>query len=489
MDLRGKQSGWTSRPGVSPGRLVFAQFMSCVLSACGFVSGMLRDILKVPEHHGGSGRIVSDQLLLVGDLHLGRRPVGLDDVLSDHGLSPNDLSPAAGLRNLVDEALGNVPRAVVFAGDLVDQDDDVFEAYDVLAVQMERLRIAGIPVYAVAGNHDGLILPRLIDRVRGVTLMGAGGTWSRHEVEGDGRPIDLIGWSFPARSCRDCPLDHPTFESTLADCRSGASTIGVFHGDLDVVESRYAPVSRKRLLDEQSVAAWFLGHVHVPGTLTDSRPVGYLGSVVGLDIGETGSHGVWRVGFDGGSDISAMQIPLAPIRWEMLEIDLTGHVLPDADAVHEFVISHVRAFMSVDPGCQDERLRCGAIRITLTGRLDDRESVREFKKRCDVSKMSFHVDQLLVIIESVRDSTMPLLDLRELSREQSPVGHVAGILQQISSGSFDDSFESVRQKLSAMAQSDWNAGDHELPESHDVFERAAQRVLDVLLSQREEDTA
>ena len=432
---------------------------------------------------------MSDQLLLVGDLHLGRRPVGIDHVLSDHGMSPNDLSPAAGLRNLVEEALDNIPRAVVFAGDLVDQDDDVFEAYDVLSVQMERLRKAGIPVYAVAGNHDGLILPRLIDRVSGVTLMGAEGTWSRHEVEGDGRPIDLIGWSFPGRACRDCPLDHPTFESTLAGRRSGASTIGVFHGDLDVLDSRYAPVSRKRLLDEQAVAGWFLGHVHVPGALGKSRPVGYLGSVVGLDIGETGSHGVWRVGFDAGSNLSAKQIPLAPIRWEMLAIDLSGCVLPDADAVHEFVISHVREFVSADVSCQDERLRCAAIRITLTGRLEDRESVREFKDRCDASKMSFHVEQLLVVIESVRDSTMPVLDLGELSREQSPVGHVAGILQQIAMGSQIDSYEVARQKLSTMAQSEWNVGDHEPPESHDVFERAAQRVLDVLLSQREGDSA
>ncbi len=432
---------------------------------------------------------MTDQLLLVGDLHLGRRPVGLDGVLADHGMAANDLSPAAGLKNLVEQALGDVPRAVVFAGDLVDQEDDVFEAYDVLAVQMERLRKAGIPVYAVAGNHDGLILPRLIDRVRGVTLMGAGGAWTRHEVEGEGRPIDLFGWSFPGRTCRECPLDHPTFESTLADRRSGASTIGVFHGDLDVLDSRYAPVSRRRLLDEQAMAAWFLGHVHVPDELADARPVGYLGSVVGLDIGETGSHGVWRVGFDGASNISATQIPLAPIRWEMLEIDLTGQDLPDADAVHEFVVSNLRRRVSADASWQDDRLRCAALRVTLTGRLDRRASVREFKKRCDASKMSFHVDQLLVVTESVRDSTMPTLDLESLSREQSPVGHVAGILQQIAAGSSGDSYESARRKLSIMAQSDWNAGDHEPPETRDVFERAAERVLDVLLSQREEDSA
>ena len=431
---------------------------------------------------------MSNQLLIVGDLHLGRRPTGLDGILSDNGLVPNDLSPAAGLRNVVEEALDIVPRAVVFAGDLVDQDDDVFEAYSVLSSQIERLRMAGIPVYVVAGNHDGLILPRLVDRVDGVTLMGAGGTWSRHEVEGEGHQIDLIGWSFPGRWCQARPLDHPTFEEALSGCRPDASVIGVLHGDLDAAESRYAPVSRRRLESVQGVSAWLLGHVHVPSALDGARPIGYLGSVVGLDIGETGAHGVWRVEVDGISGVSAVQVPLSPVRWERLEIDLTGCDLPDADAVHEVVISHVRDFVSTDPSLHDERLRCAPMRITLTGRIEGRESVREFRRRCDLSPMSFRSDQILVIVESVRDSTMPVLDLQELSREQSPVGHVAGILQQIASGDAGSCFELVEQRLSAMAQSEWNAGDHEPPDKHEVFERAVERVLDVLLAQRREDT-
>lgn len=430
---------------------------------------------------------MSDQLLIVGDLHLGRRPVGLDDILSDHGLSPGDLSPATGLKNVVDEALDIGPRAVVFAGDLVDQDDDVFEAYSVLASQMDRLRMAGMPVYAVAGNHDGLILPRLVDRVNGVTLMGADGTWSRHEVAGDGYPIDLIGWSFPGRSCRSCPLDHPTFEATLSRCRLDACVIGVFHADLDATESRYAPVSRRRLEDIRQVAAWLLGHVHVPGVLDDARPIGYLGSVVGLDIGETGSHGVWKVGVDGASGVSAVQVPLAPIRWEMLDIDLTGRALPDIDAVHECIISSFRGRFESDSSFQDERLRCVSIRINLSGRIEEREVVREFKKVFDATRMSFQVGQLPVIVESIRNSTMPSLDLKELCREQSPVGHVAEILDQISSGSFGESYEAAHLKLSSMAKSDWNAGEHELPDSRLVFERAAQRVLDVLLAQRDEE--
>ncbi|MFZ4580969.1 MAG: metallophosphoesterase family protein [Myxococcota bacterium] len=144
-------------------------------------------------------------LLFIGDIHLGRRPVGLDAPLVEAGLNARDLSAAAGWRLAVQHAIDQQVRAVLLAGDVVDHEKDRFEAYGQLERGVRDLRQAGIPVIAVAGNHDGLVLPRLVRAIEGVTLLGGNGAWTRHALEDDGPLVDVVGWSFPQRVVREDP--------------------------------------------------------------------------------------------------------------------------------------------------------------------------------------------------------------------------------------------------------------------------------------------
>ena len=151
----------------------------------------------------------------MGDVHLGRRPSGLDEILGDHGLRPRELSPAVALDRVTEHACAHPPRAVVFAGDLVDQEDDCFEAYGDLERNVRALRERGIAVLAVAGNHDAKVLPRLIRRVEGVELLGADATWELRALEDDGPPVDLLAWSFKTSHHSDSPLDAPGLDEAL----------------------------------------------------------------------------------------------------------------------------------------------------------------------------------------------------------------------------------------------------------------------------------
>ena len=80
---------------------------------------------------------------------------------------------------------------------------------------------------------------------------------------------------------------------------------------------------------------------------------------------------------------------------------------------------------------------------------------------------------------------MPVLDLQELSRAV-PGWSCGGHSPADASGDAGSCFELVEQRLSAMAQSNGTPA-HEPPDKHEVFERAVERVLDVLLAQRRED--
>jgi len=287
------------------------------------------------------------KLLCTADVHLGRRPTRVPD-----GLDAHRLAPAAAWGRMVDYAVEQAVDAVLLAGDVVDADNRFYEAFAPLAEGVERLLAAGIPVYAVAGNHDHDVLGRLADQFEGFHLLGRGGVWEVAELQsepfsggarpavfplkptdgiggksaGQARPLNgqgptsnvqLLGWSFPDRYVARNPLD--SFPPLDAD----RPTVGLLHADVDAAGSRYAPV-RLAELTSKPLAAWLLGHVHQPGLLSGSPPVLYPGSLQGLDPGEPGRRGAWLLSI-GDGPARFEPVPLAALRYEPIDVDLSDH--------------------------------------------------------------------------------------------------------------------------------------------------------------------
>ncbi|MDF1798886.1 MAG: metallophosphoesterase [Planctomycetota bacterium] len=431
--------------------------------------------------------IVREDIVFVGDVHLGRRPVGLDAALEELQLRPGQLSPAEALARTVQHLLDEPPRAVVFAGDLVDQDDDAFEAFAILEREVQRLERAGIPVFAIAGNHDGLVLPKLVARVPGVQLLGEGGRWQRVELpahSSTSRAVDLVGWSFPSKHFATCPLDHGGFEEALADRRSGALVLGVLHGDLDAGSSSYGPVPRRRL-EQAGLDGWFLGHVHQPGDLSAERPIGYLGSLVGMDPGETGRRGAWRVTPTAGS-LRARQLELGPIRWEHLEVDLQADQAADSFTLHAHLQAEVERQLAEDPTFDASHHRLIVVRANFTGRLAERAGVRKLVQDCRETPIRFQGAGTNVLVQRLYDRTRDAVDLDELAQDRSPIGHVAARLVQLRDGRAEELIATATQVVQGVDAGGWRVDDEDypLPTTAELLERAAWRVLDQLLEQR-----
>lgn len=432
------------------------------------------------------GVTMQSELIFVGDIHLGRRPSGLSEVLTAIGVSAGDLAPHAAWAVTVREAIERRARAVVLAGDVVEGERDRFEAYGQLERGVRALAEAGVPVFGVAGNHDGLVLPRLASRIEGFHLLGAGGIWERVEVPGAGAPIDLIGWSFPTRYVTEDPLGRPDFAATVGGRRAGAALIGVLHADLDQAGSRYAPV-RRASLEGTPMDAWLLGHIHQPSELAGPRPIGYLGSLTGLDAGEVGARGPWAVTVQAGL-LRATQIPLAPVRWERLEVGLTGTV-PDADAVHARLEAAVRTFVGglFDvQGGPDARLRAVILRAALTGQLDDPRGAARYAADHRAVDAIFEVDGIPCVVERVTDATVPAVDLERLAEEPTPAGRIARRIQALEAGRVDDLVAVARQQIQMVTTGRWalDADRHAAPDAEALLLAAAWRALELLLAQR-----
>ena len=351
------------------------------------------------------------KILAVGDIHLGRTPSRLPPELH----AP-DLGPAEGWRRTVDAALELDVQAVLLAGDVVDREDDFFEAYRALEGGVRRLADADIDVIGVAGNHDVMVLPRLARHIPRFRLLGGDGKWESCRVGEGGDAVTLWGWSFPQPRVLASPLADMSF-----DPEPGVN-LGLLHCDRDAgPDSPYAPVGRGEL-ERAGLDGWLLGHVHKPDALTAASPNGYLGSLTGLDRGEPGPRGPWMITVADGRIAEVEHLSLAPLRWEPLEVDLSGIGEP-ADARERLL----KAVIGLDGTLASFRAAPDAVglSVALTGRTGFGSAALDRLSRDDRDEVHRGAAGTRYFIVNTHLDTRPEIDLEELAGRPDPVGLLA----------------------------------------------------------------
>ncbi len=360
------------------------------------------------------------RILFVGDIHIGRRPARLPDDLAEFDISPTDLTPAAAFKRAVRFAVEQAVDAVVMAGDVVERENYRFEAFGTLQLGVNNLVQAGIPVMAVAGNHDQDALPLLARSIEEFSLVGRGGKWERVRIFRADTPLaHLVGWSFPSPVVKLSPLDEGSLPSVPND---GLPVLGVMHCDLDGGgQSIYAPVPRINL-ERTDYNGWFLGHIHNPSDLTAKPHIGYLGSLVGLDPTETGAHGPWLVEIDGSGGMTARHVPLSPLRWERTAVNVDG--LETADDLMGLVTRaleelHRRLLRGLG------ETRVVGCRLILEGQTPLHGEIDTVLASGRLQEIRRTADQVLYFVDKVSNRSRPTLDLESIARGGDPAALLA----------------------------------------------------------------
>ncbi len=346
-------------------------------------------------------------LLAVGDMHLGRLPAALPDEL---GARHHELGPEAAWSRAVSEAIEREVDGVLLAGDVVERHRDFFVAYGQLKAGVEKLAEAGIEVVAVAGNHDTHVLPRLADEIDQLHLLGDGGHWQQHPIGG----VTIIGWSFPQPRVNYSPLD------SFPRLDPNKTLIGLLHCDRDATDSPYAPV-RSSDLEDTTVAAWLLGHIHQPDPLDGDRPIGYLGSVNALRASETGARGPWLIEIEDGR-LLATHLPLAPLRFETLEVDCRE--VEQVDALGATILSAARQRVADLQGGEYLPDALG-LRVELIGQCAVSEQLPEAAEHLLAEARPWTEHGIECFIQRIHTRTVPHLDLERLADQPDPCGLLA----------------------------------------------------------------
>jgi DNA repair exonuclease SbcCD nuclease subunit len=416
------------------------------------------------------------RLFCAADLHLGRVPSRLP---ADLPLTEADLGPAAAWHALVDACLDEGADALLLAGDLIDDDRDLFGSFTDLENGLRRLQEAGVPVLAVAGNHDVRSLPRLAAALPNLHQLGRGGRWEATVLDGPGPAARVVGWSFPDVHVGRSPLDAPGRE--LLD-RDDVPTIGLLHGDLDASGGRYAPVASADLA-ATAVDVWLLGHVHVPSDFASGLRAGYLGSLAAVDPGESGPRGAWLLTLEGG-ELRFERRALAPLRYLTVRCEVDG---ADADDALALVRDALR-----DAAFGDDAARATAIRLHVRGRVADPSEVRRALSFDPDTPWTFEQDGRVAFVHDLVTTVSAGYDLGRLARLDDPVGVAARTLLQLRDPNAPEQAEllaSARERLGQVGRrSAFRTLDPAAPSDDELRERldrATLRVLDDLLASRD----
>lgn len=363
------------------------------------------------------------KILATGDLHLGKRSSGVSE-------SVQESSTKFTWKRIVDWSIKNRVDVLVLTGDIVDQDNRYFEAIGPLQSGFEKLNQADIAVYMVAGNHDYDVLPQIAGtgKCNNVHLLGFNGEWEVKTFSKNGEQIQFVGWSFPNQFVTETPL--LSFDEISID--SNLFTISLLHGDVDNPESKYAPIDSNKLLNN-SVDAWILGHIHKPQIFRKSDPyICYPGSPHALNSKEQGVHGPILITAEKNDDIKVSRVPLSPVRYENIEIDITN--VTDEQGLRDNVTSELLndankkiekledvSFLIYDVLLKGQSANIKDLETWMRPVVDDYDHEIETETRLSVRKIVVNAQPKLENIE-------------ELAKQSSPAGILAGTILAVQNG-------------------------------------------------------
>jgi len=254
------------------------------------------------------------KILHTADIHL-------DSPLKSLAMKDEDLQATvktatrAAFMKIVDTALFEEVSALLISGDLFDGAERSAKTAAFLTTQLDRLLVAGIPVFYIKGNHDAenpitgeVSLPENVH-----VFDGRGG---KRRIENS--DVWIHGVSFSDRHAPESLL--PKFGAPEPD----AINIAMLHTSLAGSQGHdtYAPCSVAELT-KMGFDYWALGHVHKRQVHSEAPWIIMPGIPQGRDIGEAGPKSATLLTIDE-KNISVSEVPTSAAQFIEVRVGADG---------------------------------------------------------------------------------------------------------------------------------------------------------------------
>jgi len=426
------------------------------------------------------------KILVSADLHLGKQSSNVSKSLSESSVKFT-------WDRIVAYAVEEQMDALLLAGDVVDRDNRFFEAIGPLQKGFDTLGNAGIPVVMVSGNHDFDVLPDIIKNraYDHVHLLGEKGEWEAKTIETRSGKLQVMGWSFPKQHIMEDPLLQLSVQNL--DLDPNLPTVGLLHGDLYDRKSQYAPTDLTGF-PAGVPHAWVIGHIHKPDIVRAHDPlVLYPGSPQALSAKEPGIHGASLLSFDGGT-VRSEQVPLSPVRYEPLSVDVTG--IEHQTDFRNLVLEQMRNYVLANV-MKLENVSHMIFDIMLTGRHPSVTDLDKWSQFADELEQQLEAETVVSVRKMINLAEPVVENLEELAKQPTPPGMIAKLILDIESENSTEFSEELMMDLNDQISSANRSGtyqalswfDEQIPDSNesarDLLLKESRQLLGELLSQKE----
>ncbi len=254
------------------------------------------------------------KLLHFSDLHIGVENYGRTDPAT--GLSTRLLDFLASLDEVVDYALTEDVDLVLFAGDAYKGRDPSQTQQRELALRLQRLSAAGIPVFLLVGNHD---LPHAVARATAIEIFNTlqvpnlvvGDQLRTYRVDTPKGPLQVVALPWPRRTTlltredsRGLSIEEITKEIERRLTEGVHREVDHLDPTLPAVLAGHATIAGATNSSEQSMMLGrdhilfpsavhlptldyvALGHIHKHQVLASNPTMAYSGSLQRVDFSE-----------------------------------------------------------------------------------------------------------------------------------------------------------------------------------------------------------
>lgn len=307
---------------------------------------------------------------------------------------------------IIDLCLEREVDFLIISGDVFDNENKSLAAQLRFASELKRLGDKGIPTYFVCGNHDPF------DEVKASQLPDNVYCFNPHMCEyksfrrGGGAVADIHGISF-----KEVEVNQNLAKTYNLASDPAKVSIAVLHGSVGSLGQHeiYAPFSMEDIKGK-GFDYWALGHIHKSQVINLANPaVVYPGNPQGRDFGETGEKGCYCVTIRDNDEPELEFIPTQMIRFENIDIDLTG-----VDNMDQLKSKIDETIDQIDDGKVNLILR-----VTLQGRTILHQKLNEKGEASQLLDL-FNEDQftedIFVWIDTFIIKTKPDIDIQNIRK-------------------------------------------------------------------------
>ncbi|MFP4032629.1 MAG: exonuclease SbcCD subunit D [Desulfococcaceae bacterium] len=319
------------------------------------------------------------------------------------------------LENLVELAKSLPADFVVFAGDIFDRDWKDYNTGLFFVHQMSRLKEAGIPVFAIVGNHDAASrMTRRLPYPENVRILS---TAAPETVRLEHLPVAIHGQGY------NSPKVTQSLVQSYPSRVEGCFNIGLLHTSADgrPGHNPYAPCSLDDML-RHGYDYWALGHVHDREILHENPHVIFPGNIQGRHVKEGGARGCTVVRVDDAGRAEVEFHALDVFRWARLTVDVSGAA--DGEKAVD------RAMAAIERAMEENEGRPLAARVELTGPCAAHEALladpEHWTNELRAAALGAAGDR--VWLEKVRFRTQPD---RERTLPEGPLQEVMALLDEL----------------------------------------------------------